>query len=108
VSTTNELLGRKSCGSGLQCREYGCRCHSDHVTPPIRKKLALASPTSGGLWPRRSFFFFWKCSVRFSAGTPTVLNEGFRASDRRLSAKLVPTSADKGVSHGQCGVSLRP
>jgi hypothetical protein len=37
VSTTEELLGRKSSGSGLENRDYG---------PSICKKLALTSPTS--------------------------------------------------------------
>jgi hypothetical protein len=46
VSTTEELLGRKSSGSGLENREYGRR------DPPPRgtlysKELALPSPTSG-------------------------------------------------------------
>jgi hypothetical protein len=36
VSTTEELLGRKSSGSGLENREYGIR-HADHVAPSIRK-----------------------------------------------------------------------
>jgi hypothetical protein len=49
VSTTEELLGRKSNGSGLENREYGMgiRC-ADPGTPSIRKKLALTSLTSGG------------------------------------------------------------
>jgi hypothetical protein len=48
VSTTEELLGRNSSGSGLESREYGRGDPSDHVTSSIRKKLALTSPTSGG------------------------------------------------------------
>jgi hypothetical protein len=32
-------------------------------------------------------------------------SELYRPSDRRLSAKLVPTFADRGVSLGQCGGS---
>jgi hypothetical protein len=32
-------------------------------------------------------------------------SELYRPSDPRLSAKLVPTFADRGVSHGQCGGS---
>jgi hypothetical protein len=49
VSTTEELLGRKSSGSGLENRDYGRR------DPPrwprgtfYHQKLALTSPTSGG------------------------------------------------------------
>jgi hypothetical protein len=34
-----------------------------------------------------------------------VMSELYRSSDRRLSAKLVPNFADRGVSHGQCGGS---
>jgi hypothetical protein len=49
VSTTEELLGRKSSGSCLENREYGRR-------DPLRwprgtlypQKLAITSPTSGG------------------------------------------------------------
>jgi hypothetical protein len=50
VSTTEELLGRKSSGSGLQNREYGRRDPSrrprDNLSP---QKLALTLPTSSGL-----------------------------------------------------------
>jgi hypothetical protein len=46
---TNELLGRKSSGSGLENREYGLgdplRWPRDTLYP---QKLALTSPTSGG------------------------------------------------------------
>jgi hypothetical protein len=44
VSTIEELLERKSGGSGLESREYGRRNSSRY----IRKKLALTSLTSGG------------------------------------------------------------
>jgi hypothetical protein len=50
VSTIEELLGRKSSGSGLENREYCCgdllRWPHDTLYP---QKLALTSPTSGGL-----------------------------------------------------------
>jgi hypothetical protein len=49
VSRIEELLGRKSIGSGLDNREYGRR---DPSSWPHRtfypQKLALPSPTSGG------------------------------------------------------------
>jgi hypothetical protein len=49
VSTTEELLERKSSGSDLEIREYGLGIrHAEHVAPPVHKKLALTSPTSGG------------------------------------------------------------
>jgi hypothetical protein len=48
VSTTEELLGRNSSGSGLEIREYGRR---DSLRRPrgtiYSQKLALTSPTSG-------------------------------------------------------------
>jgi hypothetical protein len=49
VSTIEELLGRKSSGSGLDSRDYGRRGSAALTTrhPSIRKKLALISPTSG-------------------------------------------------------------
>jgi hypothetical protein len=49
VSTTEELLGRNSSGSGLENREYGRReqsCWPRGTLYP--QKLALSSPTSGG------------------------------------------------------------
>jgi hypothetical protein len=49
VSTTEEMLGRKSSGSGLENREYGSgnslRRPRDTLYP---KELALTSETSGG------------------------------------------------------------
>jgi hypothetical protein len=49
VSTIEELLGRKSSGSGLESREYGqgdpLRWPRDTLYP---QKLPLTSPTSGG------------------------------------------------------------
>jgi hypothetical protein len=49
MGTTEELLGRKSSGSGLESREYG---HRDPSRWPrgtfCPQKLALISPTSGG------------------------------------------------------------
>jgi hypothetical protein len=49
VSTTEELLRRKSSGSGLEIEitAVGIRC-ADHATPLYPQKLALTSPTSGG------------------------------------------------------------
>jgi hypothetical protein len=49
VSTTEELLERKSSGSGLQNREYGRRDPSSRPRDTFYpQKLALTSPTSGG------------------------------------------------------------
>jgi hypothetical protein len=50
VSTNEELLGRKSSGSGLESREYGSRdpSHADHVTPLYPQKFSLTSSTGGG------------------------------------------------------------
>jgi hypothetical protein len=49
VSTTEELLGRKSCGSGLESRDYSRRnssCWSCGTLYP--QKLAITSLTSDG------------------------------------------------------------
>jgi hypothetical protein len=49
VSTTEELLGRKSSGSGLESREDGRRDPSLRPLGTLYpQKLALTSPTSGG------------------------------------------------------------
>jgi hypothetical protein len=49
VSTIEELLGRKSSGSGLESREYGCGiCYVNQGTPLYPQKLTLTSLTSGG------------------------------------------------------------
>jgi hypothetical protein len=49
VSTTEELLERKSSGSSPETENtaVGIRC-TDHVTLLYQQKLALTSPTSGG------------------------------------------------------------
>jgi hypothetical protein len=49
VSTTEELLGRKNSGSGLEIEitAVGIR-HADYVIPLYPQTLALTSPTSGG------------------------------------------------------------
>jgi hypothetical protein len=49
MSTTEELLGRKSRGCGLETEitAMGIR-RTDYATPSIRKKLALTLLTSGG------------------------------------------------------------
>jgi hypothetical protein len=49
VSTTEDLLGRKSSSSNLEIREYGHRnpLHWPHETL-YPQKLPLTSPTSGG------------------------------------------------------------
>jgi hypothetical protein len=66
LSTTEELLERKSIGSGLENREYGIRNPSrlPHRTL-YPQKLALTSPTSGGrsvgivrLWTQATEYFY--------------------------------------------------
>jgi hypothetical protein len=49
VSKTEELLGRKGIGYGLETENMavGIR-HTDHVAPSIRKNMTLTSPTTGG------------------------------------------------------------
>jgi hypothetical protein len=50
VSTIEEVLVRRSCRSGLEIREFGCRDHSrwrrETVCP---QKMALTSPANGDL-----------------------------------------------------------
>jgi hypothetical protein len=49
VSTTEELLDRKVAAPvyKIEIMAVGIH-HTDHVAPSIRKKLAIATPTSGG------------------------------------------------------------
>jgi hypothetical protein len=71
LSTIEELLGRKSSGSGLESREYGRRDPSHWPRGTYPQKLAPTSPTSGGssigivprgLRPRSLVFFFMNVS----------------------------------------------
>jgi hypothetical protein len=50
VSTIEELLERKSSGSGLEIREYGRKGSAarGYATPLYPQSLALIPPTSGG------------------------------------------------------------
>jgi hypothetical protein len=49
VSTAEELLERKSSGSGLEIREYGYKDQSHWPRRTLYEhKLALTSPTRGG------------------------------------------------------------
>jgi hypothetical protein len=49
VTTTEELLERKSSGSGIERREYGCRDPSRWPRGNLYpQKLAVTSPTRGG------------------------------------------------------------
>jgi hypothetical protein len=51
VSTTEEQLGRKSSGFGLETRKYGRGNPSSLLRGTIYpQRLALTSPTSGGIW----------------------------------------------------------
>jgi hypothetical protein len=60
---------------------------------------------SRGMLQQQSSHHPWDISL-----TPWLesASELYRPSDRRLSAKLLPSFADRGVSHGQCGGSPRP
>jgi hypothetical protein len=49
MSTIQELLERKSIGSGLEILEYCLGIlRADYATPLYPQKLVLTSPTSGG------------------------------------------------------------
>jgi hypothetical protein len=72
VSTTGELLGRKSSDSGLESREYGHRdlsCWPRGTLYP--QELALTSPTSDGRsvgticsWTEAMEFFFSSAALQ--------------------------------------------
>jgi hypothetical protein len=71
MSPTEELLGRKSSGFGLESREYGCRDPWPRGTL-YPQKLALTSPTSGGClvgivcsWTLATEFscMIWNCAA---------------------------------------------
>jgi hypothetical protein len=92
VSTTEELLERKSSGFGLENREYGRRgSGTDYATPLFPQKLAQTSPTNGGRSVRvvrsrtRATKFCLLISKNFEAhmwenGDQTPLNRsGFRS-----------------------------
>jgi hypothetical protein len=65
MSTIEELLERKSSGSGLENRDYGHRGSAALTTrhPSIREKLALTSPTSG--WCSVSIVCSWTQATQF-------------------------------------------
>jgi hypothetical protein len=64
VSTIEELLGRKSSGSGLETENTAVViCHADHMAPSIHKTLPTSSGRSASIVRSRtqamefSFFF---------------------------------------------------
>jgi hypothetical protein len=74
VSTTEELLGRNSSGSGLEIRKYGRRDLSRWPRGTLypQKKLAPTSLTSGGrsvgivsLWTEATEFFYFFIFIFF-------------------------------------------
>jgi hypothetical protein len=110
--------------SRKQNTAVGIRC-ANYAKPLYPQKLALTSPTSGGcsvcvfahrLKPRSLFvcyyyyyyyYYYWS---DLWTSWPESVGELYWPSDRRLSAKLMPTFADRGchVVSGQCDGSLRP
>jgi hypothetical protein len=90
VSTTEELLGRKSSGSGLESREYG---RSDPWRWPrgtlFQQKLALTSPTSGGRsvcivhsWTQATEFSLVYATKKFRL--PLIIKHYWRFPDWRV------------------------
>jgi hypothetical protein len=79
VSTTEELFGRKSSGSGLEIREYGRRDPSRWPRSALYSQtLALTSPTSGGrsvgiVLSRAQAMEFSLFSTSFKPGSPNSL-----------------------------------
>jgi hypothetical protein len=79
VSTSEEILGRNSRGSGLETRQYGRRdtSHWRRGTLYPNKKLALTSPTSGGLsWTQATEFSF-NLGNETAAARPNTIQQGF-------------------------------
>jgi hypothetical protein len=87
MSTTEEILGRKSSGFGLESREYGCRDPSRWQRGTLflyLQTLALTSPTCGcrlvGIFRSRTqateFLWYKTCGRNISGTrkTVTVLN----------------------------------
>jgi hypothetical protein len=80
VSTTEELLGRKSSGSGLESQEYGRRDSSrwPRGTSYPKKELALTSLTSGGRYSSPADSGHWGFfMVFFVGGVALVESKGF-------------------------------
>jgi hypothetical protein len=86
VSITEELLGRKSSGSGIESREYGCRDPSRWPCDTLnQQKLTITSQTGGGrsvgivrTWTQTTEFFltiksFYTCFGPFGHFQATVL-----------------------------------
>jgi hypothetical protein len=70
VSTIEELLGRKSSGSGLEIRKYGRKDPSRWARGTVYpQKLTVTSPTSGGrsvgivLSPTKVTELLWKAWI---------------------------------------------
>jgi hypothetical protein len=87
VTTTEELLRRKSNGSSLESREYGGREPSRWPRGTVYpQKLALTSPTSGGCSvaivrsrtqaTEFSFSFFSLKLLCSSVGKPSAIQQG--------------------------------
>jgi hypothetical protein len=75
VSTTEELLDRKSSGSSLERREYGRRDPSHWPRGTLYpQKLALTSPSSGGRATEFSFFRSY-LNDEIYASTPVYEND---------------------------------
>jgi hypothetical protein len=70
-------------------------------------RYSLHNTVSNPIGPNFIFLVFMDCFSFGNLLSPWLesASELYRPSDRRLSAKLMPTFADIGVSHGQCGGS---
>jgi hypothetical protein len=94
---------------------YGRR--TVHWTLPSRSRRSSVSRLL--LWVSVSVanlrvqgLFIFQCEIVEKKKKKTPCSESaselYRMSDRRLSAKWLPTFSDRGVPHGQCDGSLRP
>jgi hypothetical protein len=80
------------------------------VPPSPRRPLPIQGLMPCGTIVWQTSGAEYRTIVFFKENTPwpESANELYRPSDRRLSAKLVPTFADRGVSRAQRDGSLRP
>jgi hypothetical protein len=101
--------------------EPGCTPHFGTSPDSIQLLLCSVGCTAQGVVPRWCQFHTrteqrhgttLTCSFveqkKNQTPCPYSASELYRPSDRRLSTKLVPTLADRGVPHGQRDGSLRP
>jgi hypothetical protein len=83
----------------------GMQCYGRHIIATLRVTYFLIQYLSSRIHP---WFHNRRCITVVNNKLTPWLESGselYRPSDRQLSAKLMQTFADRGVSHDQCGGS---